>query len=237
MCAVWRPYGGRMAAVWRPYGGRMAAVWRPYGVRMAAGCAGVTKLHADEVAIPDSLVGTLVDHQFPGWSGLPLRRLSAFGTDHRLFRLGGELLVRRHGQRGRPGPTFSKATCSWREGRLTAVIDFGALGVADPAPDVVPAWTLFEGASRRCLPRADRRRRRDLGSRPGLGDAARADRPHLLRDLGAGVRSPLPQAPGRRARRPHPELSRIPGRVSVQTSRYGHVPRVTRHSHGPGNAQ
>jgi aminoglycoside phosphotransferase (APT) family kinase protein len=36
-----------------------------------------------------------------------------------------------------------------RDGRLAAVIDFGALGVADPAPDVVPAWTLFGGESRR----------------------------------------------------------------------------------------
>jgi aminoglycoside phosphotransferase (APT) family kinase protein len=32
--------------------------------------------------------------------------------------------------------------------RLSAVIDWGALGVADPAPDVTPAWTLFDGASR-----------------------------------------------------------------------------------------
>ncbi len=35
-----------------------------------------------------------------------------------------------------------------RDGRLSAVIDWGALGVADPAPDVAPAWTLLEGESR-----------------------------------------------------------------------------------------
>jgi aminoglycoside phosphotransferase (APT) family kinase protein len=33
--------------------------------------------------------------------------------------------------------------------RLSAVIDFGALGLGDPAADVVPAWTLFDRQSRR----------------------------------------------------------------------------------------
>lgn len=35
-----------------------------------------------------------------------------------------------------------------REGRLSAVIDFGSCGVGDPARDLVIAWTLFTGASR-----------------------------------------------------------------------------------------
>ena len=35
-----------------------------------------------------------------------------------------------------------------RDGRLSAVIDFGTSGVGDPACDVVIAWTLFSGASR-----------------------------------------------------------------------------------------
>ena len=33
-------------------------------------------------------------------------------------------------------------------GRLSAVIDFGCLGVGDPACDLIPAWMLFSGASR-----------------------------------------------------------------------------------------
>jgi aminoglycoside phosphotransferase (APT) family kinase protein len=33
-------------------------------------------------------------------------------------------------------------------GRLSAVIDFGCLGVGDPACDLMIAWTLFSGASR-----------------------------------------------------------------------------------------
>ncbi len=34
------------------------------------------------------------------------------------------------------------------EHRLTAVIDFGALGIGDPAPDVAPALWTFTGAAR-----------------------------------------------------------------------------------------
>jgi aminoglycoside phosphotransferase (APT) family kinase protein len=33
-------------------------------------------------------------------------------------------------------------------GQLSAVIDFGCLGVGDPACDLLPAWTLFSGGSR-----------------------------------------------------------------------------------------
>lgn len=35
------------------------------------------------------------------------------------------------------------------DGRLTAVIDFGSLGVGDPACDLQPAWNVFAGPSRR----------------------------------------------------------------------------------------
>lgn len=35
-----------------------------------------------------------------------------------------------------------------QEGRLRAVIDFGMLGVGDPACDLSIAWTLFQGQSR-----------------------------------------------------------------------------------------
>jgi aminoglycoside phosphotransferase (APT) family kinase protein len=36
-------------------------------------------------------------------------------------------------------------------GRLRAVIDFGGLGVGDPAPDLMIAWNLFAGESRRAF--------------------------------------------------------------------------------------
>ncbi|WP_407540132.1 aminoglycoside phosphotransferase family protein [Deinococcus radiomollis] len=36
----------------------------------------------------------------------------------------------------------------FQSGRLSAVIDFGGLGVGDPACDLMPAWSLFTGQSR-----------------------------------------------------------------------------------------
>ena len=36
-----------------------------------------------------------------------------------------------------------------RDGRLSAVIDFGGLNVGDPACDLLPAWNVFPGTSRR----------------------------------------------------------------------------------------
>jgi len=35
-----------------------------------------------------------------------------------------------------------------RDGRLSAVIDFGCAGVGDPASDLMPAWAVFDAASR-----------------------------------------------------------------------------------------
>ncbi|KQR54037.1 acetyltransferase [Leifsonia sp. Leaf336] len=37
------------------------------------------------------------------------------------------------------------------DGRLSAVIDFGTSGVGDPACDLVPAWTMFDGSARRAF--------------------------------------------------------------------------------------
>jgi aminoglycoside phosphotransferase (APT) family kinase protein len=41
-----------------------------------------------------------------------------------------------------------------RDGRLSAVIDFGSSGVGDPACDLYIAWTFFEGESREAFRRA-----------------------------------------------------------------------------------
>jgi aminoglycoside phosphotransferase (APT) family kinase protein len=71
---------------------------------------GAMPMHADEVEIPKSLVRTLVDRQFPQWAGLSLRPVTAFGTDHRLFRLGEELLVRMPVYAASSGQAVSDAT-------------------------------------------------------------------------------------------------------------------------------
>jgi aminoglycoside phosphotransferase (APT) family kinase protein len=51
-------------------------------------------LHDDEVASTPELVHRLVADQFPQWTDLPVTPGPAGGTDHHLFRLGDELLVR-----------------------------------------------------------------------------------------------------------------------------------------------
>ena len=54
-----------------------------------------------------------------------------------------------------------------RDGRLSAVIDFGCAGVGDPACDTVIVWTNFSG-QRGFSRRADRGRS-DVDSRAGVG--------------------------------------------------------------------
>jgi aminoglycoside phosphotransferase (APT) family kinase protein len=41
-----------------------------------------------------------------------------------------------------------------KEGRVSAIIDFGGLGVGDPACDRVIAWSLFSGESRHAFRQA-----------------------------------------------------------------------------------
>ena len=51
-------------------------------------------MHADELAIDESLVGTLLAAQFPHWAKLPIEALPAGGTDNAIYRLGEELSIR-----------------------------------------------------------------------------------------------------------------------------------------------
>ena len=69
-----------------------------------------------------------------------------------------------------------------RDGRLSAVIDFGTSGVGDPACDLYIAWTFLRGRSRAGLPRGARVRRRDVGARPGVDALEGAD--HVARRQG-----------------------------------------------------
>ena len=51
------------------------------------------------------------------------------------------------------------------DGKLKAVIDFGAAGVGDPAQDLVPAWSVFGKRGRDTFRRVLECRRRDVGKR------------------------------------------------------------------------
>ena len=52
------------------------------------------RMHEDQVDTSVDLVRTLVREQFPEWADLPVTRVTEFGTDHALYRLGDDLVAR-----------------------------------------------------------------------------------------------------------------------------------------------
>ncbi len=54
----------------------------------------MTKMHPNELTIDAALVNALLQHQCPQWAHLPLTTIPSTGTDHALFRLGCDYLVR-----------------------------------------------------------------------------------------------------------------------------------------------
>ena len=62
-----------------------------------------------------------------------------------------------------------------RDGRLSAVIDFGTVGVGDPACDLVIAWTSCAARARTAFRVGAGRRRRDVGARARVGAVEGAD--------------------------------------------------------------
>lgn len=52
------------------------------------------RMHVDEVAIEPALLRRLLAAQFPQWAELPIRRVPSAGTDHAVYRLGDERVVR-----------------------------------------------------------------------------------------------------------------------------------------------
>jgi aminoglycoside phosphotransferase (APT) family kinase protein len=122
-------------------------------------------MHADEIEVPEELVRALVDRQFPAWADLPLRPVTAFGTDHRLFRLGEELLVRMPVYGASAGQAVSDATWLPRLAPHLPVAVPAPLAVGGPDRTYPFAWSVAPWL-------------------PGdtLEDAA-ADRPWLASDL------------------------------------------------------
>src|SRR5882724_4899893 len=51
-------------------------------------------MHDDEVEVSDNLVLSLLTEQTPHLADRPLRRLDTWGTEHVIYRLGGDLSVR-----------------------------------------------------------------------------------------------------------------------------------------------
>ena len=99
-------------------------------------------MHADEIEIPESLVRSLVDRQFPEWAALPLRPVTAFGTDHRLFRLGEELLVRMPVYAGSADQAISDATWLPRLAPHLPVAVPVPVAVGEPDASYPFAWSV-----------------------------------------------------------------------------------------------
>jgi len=135
------------------------------------------RLHADQVEVEADLVRRLVDAQFPAWSSLPLTAVAAHGTDHRLFRLGGELLVRVPVHAASAGQALTDA--AWLP-RIEAGLA-GAVPVRVPVPvalgepsELLPfAWSVVPWLEGEPL------------DAPGVAD--RVDRRQLAEDLAAFV--------------------------------------------------
>jgi aminoglycoside phosphotransferase (APT) family kinase protein len=126
---------------------------------------GAMPMHADEVEVPASLVRALVDRQFPTWAALPLRPVTAFGTDHRLFRLGDDLLVRLPVYAGSADQAISDATWLPRLAPHLPVAVPTPVAVGEPDATYPFAWSVVPWLPGEPLPDSS------------------ADRPWLAKDL------------------------------------------------------
>src|SRR6202521_559129 len=91
-------------------------------------------MNADEPHIDNTLVRHMVSTQFPHWAGLSVRPVPSGGWCNRAFHLGEQMIVRLPRHR-----VYAAQV---------AVIDFGNMGVGDPACDLAMTWTMFENESR-----------------------------------------------------------------------------------------
>ena len=51
-------------------------------------------MHGGEIETGSRLVRRLLRHQFPHWADLPIEMVPSYGTDHDIYRLGGQLCAR-----------------------------------------------------------------------------------------------------------------------------------------------
>ena len=115
-------------------------------------------MHTNEILIDAPLVRQLIDTQFPEWRDLPLTPMRSAGTDNAIYRLGANLAAAWDWALQAPAwngpPTWVHGdllptNLLIEDGRLSAVIDFGCLGVGDPACDLMAAWTVLPADARR----------------------------------------------------------------------------------------
>ncbi|GAB3921837.1 phosphotransferase [Microlunatus endophyticus] len=133
------------------------------------------QLHDDQLPIDEALVRSLIDTQFPHYSGLPLRQLDLSGSTNTLFRLGDDLVVRLPLQPGAGAAIASERHWSdtFRTRLPVALPETVAIG--SPGSGYPETWAIL-----RWLP----------GDRPGAyesGDPPDPVRSRLAADLAAVI--------------------------------------------------
>ena len=100
------------------------------------------RMHADEVATDETLVRRLLAAQFPHWAGLPIRYVPSYGTDHDVYRLGEDLVVRlpRIGWAAQQAAREAK-WLPWLAPRVPLALPV-PLGLGEPAGDYPFAWSV-----------------------------------------------------------------------------------------------
>jgi aminoglycoside phosphotransferase (APT) family kinase protein len=99
------------------------------------------KLHDGELDIDEPLVRSLLAAQFPRWAGLPLRPVPTAGTEHMLYRLGDDLVVRLPRLSG-AGLDEQHRWLPWLAPQLPLAIP-APVGLGRPAPGYPLQWAVY----------------------------------------------------------------------------------------------
>ena len=97
-----------------------------------------------EANIDRSLVARLVEEQFPHWSGLSIDEVPSSGTDHALYRLGGDMAVRLPRRRRAAGMVAKEQRWLPRLAPLLPLAVPVPLGFGAPADGFPYPWTVCQ---------------------------------------------------------------------------------------------
>jgi aminoglycoside phosphotransferase (APT) family kinase protein len=101
------------------------------------------KTRDGEVDVDEALVRRLIDEQFPGWSGLSVKRLESSGTENAMFRLGADLLVRLPRHPGAVGDVRHEQVWLPRLGPGLPVATPEPAGVGMPGARFAWPWSVY----------------------------------------------------------------------------------------------
>ena len=98
----------------------------------------------DAALIDDALVKALLREQFPQWDGLPVRSVERGGNDHRMFRLGHDLVVRLPSAPGYVPQVDKEQTWLPRLAPLLPLPVPQVRGIGRPSAAFPAPWSIYE---------------------------------------------------------------------------------------------